>query len=98
MAEEEHLSNDVEFGNLLELLDANQSSSLEAQRSVSLRKVRDILRKQFLLQHFDDFISIIVALSEVEVSKYDFDDIVTVSECLEQVKKKNDFIYFVFCP
>eukprot|EP00494_Astrolonche_serrata_P011089 UN11164 len=35
-----NLKDDQEFSNLLELLDANQSSSLEAQRSVSLRKVR----------------------------------------------------------
>ena len=86
MCEEEHLRNDVEFGNLLELLDANQSSSLEAQRSVSLRKVRQTLRKSFLECDFADYITIIEQLSQVEVKETNFDDLVTVTININKTK------------
>eukprot|EP00493_Phyllostaurus_siculus_P000025 UN00025 len=79
MACEAHLKDDQEFSNLLELLDANQTSQIDAQRSVSLRKVRQLLRTNFIVPTFGNVLDIVEKLSKVKTTEGDLDDLITVT-------------------
>merc|ERR1719193_2383898 len=89
MSEKKHLENDEEFSSLLELMDANQSNKIEAERSVALRKVRTTLHKMFIKnEDLPDMYSIIKTLADLEIEDQDVEFLITVNESLEVIAKK----------